>query len=74
LEDTSSQKRKRRGKPRSSEGLSSTPNTDNLSNPCSDPYDADAEDSVSHQTASFGNRRLIRFQDEFHKHKSNIHD
>jgi hypothetical protein len=61
LEDTSSQKRKRYGKSRSSEGLSSTLNTDDLSNPCSDPYDADTEDSASHQTASVGNRRLIRF-------------
>jgi hypothetical protein len=60
LEDTLSQKRKRHGKSKSSAGLSSTPNTDNLPNPCSDPYDADAEDSVSHQTAGFGNLRLIK--------------
>jgi hypothetical protein len=60
LKDTSSQKRRRHGKSKSSESLSSFPNTDNLSNPCSDPYDADAEDSVSHQIVSFGNRRLIK--------------
>lgn len=54
LEYTPTRKSKRYEKSKPSAGLGSTLNTDNLSNPGSDPYDADVEDNVGHQSASFG--------------------